>query len=189
MARQHDFAAIDWADVSFRLVAYARRRLGKKASPGDAEDLAQAAVARLFDPSKKGWDPDVEPDLFRFLGSVVNGLLVDRRRKRREVLGSDGDREEAPTQDAETELAERQWRARAQRAVRRRLEGDALGERLFDLMLEGCSAPADQTAATGHPIDDIRNARKRLRRHCDAAALEVEGDAPTRDDLESETPP
>ena len=72
----------DWASLSKRLTAFAFRKLGKT-SPADAEDAAQAAIRQVFDPRYQRWSPRKQPDLFLFLGSLVNGILSNQRRLKR----------------------------------------------------------------------------------------------------------
>jgi DNA-directed RNA polymerase specialized sigma24 family protein len=70
--------AQDWADAHARLLDFALSRCGKKAT-AQAKDLAQTAIARVF-AHDSTWDPQKEPDLVRYLMSVVNSLLANERR-------------------------------------------------------------------------------------------------------------
>src|SRR5579859_6882282 len=69
-------ADADWSRIHARVVAYAFARCRSRAL---AEDLAQGAIRCVLDPAYAEWDPQKQPSLARFLGSVVNGLLRNER--------------------------------------------------------------------------------------------------------------
>jgi len=54
-----------------------------KVSLADAEDLAQSAIAELFDDRYRRWDPVKTPELFDDLANRVRGLASNARRDRR----------------------------------------------------------------------------------------------------------
>jgi len=56
---------------------------GITGSLADAEDIAAEAVRRLLDSDYAGWDPNLEPDILRHLGSTVNGLISNESRAAR----------------------------------------------------------------------------------------------------------
>src|SRR5690349_3411930 len=66
----------DWGEIYLRLYDFAEHRC-KSAS--QAKDLAQEAIGRVF-AYDSGWDPAKEPNVLRYLMSVVNSLLANERR-------------------------------------------------------------------------------------------------------------
>lgn len=72
----------DWDETYRRLLAYSLNRLGR-ARLADAEQLAQEALTQLFDSEHYNWDPDGGVSLIDDLGSRVNGLVLNLRRKER----------------------------------------------------------------------------------------------------------
>lgn len=71
----------DWNDVSRRLTAYARWRLGWNANIADAEEIAQEALRIVLDPDFREFDPAKE-DMMWHLQSNVNGIINNRRVKK-----------------------------------------------------------------------------------------------------------
>ncbi len=74
---------VDWARTSVRLTSHAYRRLGTGRDWHVAEELAQEAIEQVIDPNYKDFDP-ADGSLFKHLGSVVNGLIQNRGRKKAE---------------------------------------------------------------------------------------------------------
>src|ERR1700683_832490 len=72
----------DWKSLSNRLTEFAYRKL-HRTSWEEAEDLAQTAIRRVFDPSCQRWNAKAQPNLFWFLGNMIPGLIANRRRKRK----------------------------------------------------------------------------------------------------------
>ncbi len=67
----------NWGDVHARLLDFAEARSGKRAK-AQAKDLVQTAIMRVFARDSK-WDPEKEPELLRYLMSVVNTLRWNER--------------------------------------------------------------------------------------------------------------
>lgn len=173
---------INWSRVCRRLTAFAKQRLGSRGTWVDAEDLSTTAISRLFDPDYKSWDPAVEPDLLRHLGSVVNGLISNLPRKTREVLLGDQPDEGASAQLLAAHQASggAEWtegKVLATEILERIatvVEPDKLASKVFWLQVEGVTDARDQATKLGRPIRDIYNARRRLDAKVAAAKDEME---------------
>jgi hypothetical protein len=175
--------SLDWADIFRRLVLFAfRRRQGRgiTGSLADAEDIAAEAIRRLLDSDYAGWDPNLEPDLLRHLGSTVNGLISNESRAARlkverslsdpsvfrsaERIAASGDK-----------LDETDECQRALRLLEARVAGDELMKGLLSLENGGVTKPAVQATQLRVSVDVIYKARRRLARHRDAVRRELEG--------------
>ncbi len=175
--------SLDWADIFRRLVLFAfRRRQGRgiTGSLADAEDIAAEAIRRLLDSDYAGWDPNLEPDLLRHLGSTVNGLISNESRAARlkmERSLSDPSvfrsaERSAASGDKMDETDECQ---RALRLLEARVAGDELMKGLLSLENGGVTKPAMQATQLRVSVDVIYKARRRLARHREAVRRELEG--------------
>jgi len=162
----------DWGLISAKLTNYAHKRTGRR-SIDRAQEIAQEAIARHFDGSYAAWDPNKE-SLFLHLTSIVNSLAYGDRVKsstnheKRVTTASMAravERTASPDATAEDDLVARDFHSRAWTDVRARAANDALVTKLTDLWQDGVDAPAEQAAALGVPIAEVRNARRRLFTH------------------------
>ena len=175
--------SVDWADIFRRLVLFAFRRRqvrGITGSLADAEDIAAEAIRRLLDSDYAGWDPNLEPDLLRHLGSTVNGLISNESRGARlkverslsdpsvfrsaERIAASGDKMD------ETDECQR-----ALRLLEARVAGDELMKGLLSLENGGVTKPAMQATQLRVSVDVVYKARRRLARHREAVRRELEG--------------
>ena len=175
--------SVDWADIFRRLVLFAFRRRqvrGITGSLADAEDIAAEAIRRLLDSDYAGWDPNLEPDLLRHLGSTVNGLISNESRSARlkverslsdpsvfrsaERIAASGDKMD------ETDECQR-----ALRLLEARVAGDELMKGLLSLENGGVTKPAMQATQLRVSVDVVYKARRRLARHREAVRRELEG--------------
>lgn len=157
---------LDWAEVAQRLTLFVFRRMGRGANLADAEEVAQEAIKRFFDPKYAAWNKGKEPDIMRFLGSVANGVLSNRLKKsirRRELLESNGtslDDDKAP--NLEASIADKEIAHRGLKMLRQRLPTDGLEMQVLELCLDGVSKPRAQAQALGVAVEDIYVARRTL---------------------------
>ena len=163
--------AAEWPKLLKQLTEYARRRTTRIE---DAEDVAQTAIKRVFDPRYVDWDPAKEP-LLKHLVSVVNGVLVNNRRKRTSrELGHDPEVLAAMhthTNHAESRLMTEEAKARAFAALRESVAGDELASAMVELDLLGISTPREQQARLMDvPMERIRSARRRIHAHAEKIA-------------------
>lgn len=162
----------DWADVSRRLTLFVLRRMGQRQNVHDAEEIAQEAVRRFLDPNYAGWDETAEPNLLRHLGSIANGVLSDRRQRsattREELRAPRELADNRSIDDIERRAAVGELAEQALAALRARLVGDSVGERVFELILQEVDEPREQARHLQVPIREIYNARRRLALHREA---------------------
>lgn len=166
--RREALEAIDWGDVAVRLAAYLAMRLGRRASPADVEELASETLCRVFDGEYKDWDPEREPNPFRFCLSVANGLarnFVRRAYRSREVAVPDKLEAVSPGgEPADSSVAARDD-ARAMELLRRRVEDDEMICRILDLYAEGVEKTRHIAEALGASRSEVHNAKRRLLNH------------------------
>jgi hypothetical protein len=148
-----------------QLVVYASRR--HRLEPEDAKQVAQEALRRFFDPEYADWDPEKYPTILRFLGSIVNGIVSDMRKRAR--FASDRSVEALPESTLLHRVPSPEDRvldaALGRQAVSMLLEnaqGDRVVEDVCLQMLEGNDGAASQASALGLPIRTVYEARRRL---------------------------
>jgi len=173
----------DWEKLGVRLARYAFARTGRR-SWQDAEDVAQLAIAQAFDPAYKRWDPTAEPDLFRYLGSLVNGIVSNLRQSHAETRVRPHDHDQlarvapaVPSPEAEVERGER-----AERTVQRlraRAAADARVLEVLGFLESGIDTTREHAERLGCTMEEARSARRRLATHL--AAVERELDAENHD--------
>jgi DNA-directed RNA polymerase specialized sigma24 family protein len=198
----------EWGPLRKKLKLWAWKATGSR-SMDRAEDLVQDAVARLWQDAGVRWDPQIEPNLFRFMTGLIRGDLSNERRLKAtssEVLApnkaSDRDDDKDRREDderqkpieaygdggqgsAEALLVQRERLHRGFAALRERTADDEQGATVAALFESGVSDAAEQAAASGYSIDDIRRARRRVFDH--AAAIGRER-AQEREEDEEERP-
>lgn len=168
----HDLEKYDWDDISQKLTGFASRRLGSRGSLRDAEEIAQEALTKFLDPEYADWDRQKQPDLLQHLGSIVNGILIDRVRKWRTERDYEKDYHhflvltrygEALSPEKFAVLTD--YVQRTYDLLFERTESDKIVEQILALELEDVHEAAEQAARLNLPIADIRNARRRLDAH------------------------
>lgn len=170
-----DLEDLDWGKVLEKLSTYAGRRLygfglcdsGSQVTKG--EELAAEAIKHLFDTETKEREVSTEGELTEALGSIVNGLVSNLTRKsstRREILCGDfyedqlGDDERSPEQ----RIIDHNLSEKVMDVVLSRIEGDELLENIFFSTIDG-EKPREQAEKLGIDVQDIYNARRRLKDH------------------------
>jgi DNA-directed RNA polymerase specialized sigma24 family protein len=142
----------------------------------DANDLGQQAMARVIDPDDSPWDPDKQPNLLLYMGSLMNGIMSNRRRGERrhptssyESASYESEPEPAAAEPSGLERIERaEEAARMQRRVdllRQRLTGDTLALAKIDLMVQGIDEVAEQAALLKCTVADVYAANRRIAYH------------------------
>lgn len=160
----------DWSAEFRRTVDYARALLGSAASLSDAEDLAAESFGIFFDPEYSDWAPN-EPSLHKKLGSIVNGVLRNRRRHKPTTdeiatdftatafAGAVASQCSGPEERAQN-MSEA---ARALVLMQHEIKGEEHAESVFLLECDDISEPQEQADALGLSIGIIYKARHRLR--------------------------
>jgi DNA-directed RNA polymerase specialized sigma24 family protein len=159
----------DWSTLSQRLTEFAWRKIGCT-SWEDAEDLAQGAIQRAFDPRYQRWSPKAQPNIFWFLGSLVNGAVSNLRQKKArgvEILHGQEDLEELAPEavDATDDVMARRERARLIVAeLGRRVATDRACVRVLAAFAAEIDDPHAQADSTSLALQAVYNARSKLRR-------------------------
>lgn len=157
--------AIDWRTIHKRLFTFAVRR--HRLSPDDADEVVQQATLRFLDPAYVAYDPAVHGDVLRFLGSIVNSLVANRRRRPSTapllVVVFEHVTDTAPSPEDEA-IANEHAREIVTLLLERTVH-DRIAGRLLTLLLEGITDPEDQAAKLAVSIAEIKNAMRRLKTH------------------------
>lgn len=156
---------VDWVEVYQRLFVYGVKSRGL--THADAEEVAQEALRRLFDPEYANWDQDKYPTLGEFLKSVVNGVVSNIRQRsghKAERISKDGNLPEHPSQvvSQEDRAIDAQQLRSAINSLLERADGDNLVQDLILKVAEGIDAPKEQAKELGVSIEAIYKARSRL---------------------------
>lgn len=164
-----------WLLVLRRLVPWSMRR--HRLNAADAEEIVQEAV-RQFLAAGGVVDASDPKGLLQAIGSRINGIAVDMRRKKalRAVgLTADGrlPEVEEPEPFEERELRDDTAR-RAVELLLERVGDDELVRSVVMQMADGVDSPADQAKALGRDIREVYNARRRLVTHVGAVQESME---------------
>lgn len=153
-----------WASAFKRLVLWTVRR--HRANPADAEEIVQEAI-RQFIQSGGVPDPVDSKVLLEALGSRVNGIVVNRRRKKVERavrLTSDGSQAELDDPpDPSERIVGAQLANKAISALLERLSDDPIATAVVMQTADGVEDPAEQAKALGCDVREVYNARRRLK--------------------------
>lgn len=158
-------------ELCVRATAYAARRLRRLGidDPARAEDFAFEALQRHLSASSDDleYDRDRYPTLFHALTSTINGLVVNWTRKRstRRERGDARLESHGNVVDFEGALERQAQLETIVRSVHEAFADDTLVLDLLRSFLRGEDRPRIQSRELGVPIDDIRNAIRRLRHH------------------------
>jgi DNA-directed RNA polymerase specialized sigma24 family protein len=179
----------EWGVLYARLVKYA---FYKTKSESDAKDLAQSALQRVIDPEWEAWNPETHPDLARYLMSIVNRLVANRRQGKRvhveiamssEAKASRREQNVArkaakvasdePTPDVAIDQADR--RARALATLRQKLEDgeDRVAFEVLGQVQEGVDDVKEMAVALGRSVAEVKRAYERLLHHGRQVAEQV----------------
>lgn len=164
-----------------------------------ATELVDAAVAEAIDPDARPWDPSLEPSLGEYLCTLVwslhgNELTSYRVTHASERLSEAEDESVPSSRNPDRMVMKARDEAKAARrnaALLRRVQGDALVMLLLedsddDEPDEDDERPGERIAEPpstrralkkGHTLQEIKNARERLKRHAQAV-VEEEGTEP-----------
>jgi len=156
--------------VRLRLEAFASARARSLVDP---MDLVDAAIAKVIDPHGSPWDPSAGKSFVDHVGSVINGLVINERRRARgryEVVDSslaDGDSAVDPDPLPDEAVAAREWHARLE-IIRQRLQAeleqrDAIAAGVYRQVVAGLETATEQAAATGCTVAEVYEAHRRIK--------------------------
>lgn len=156
---------VDWGEVMLRLSAFVARRY-QEASEEQVEDVVQEAIQHLLDPDYRSW---VEPNpstesLMRHLGSEVNGIVINQRRKNeRRRTGQVVPVEEALTLACDSPTAQMQLEAKAFiYELLDSLDGKDNACEVLYLIADGNIKAAAQIKALGWTTNRVYEARRKI---------------------------
>lgn len=166
-----------WRLAFKKLVFWSMKK--HRLNPADAEEVVQEAI-RQFLAAGGTPDPADPKGLLLGVGSRVNGIAVDRRRKKASkavTLTADGSAAEPddPPLDPEQSIINDDVARKAVSALLDRAQGDDLVIGVVMQTAEGVEAAADQAKALQVDVGEVYNARRRLKDHVDAIKKLVEG--------------
>lgn len=162
-----------WRLAYRRLVGWAVKR--RRLSPADAEDLVQEGIKQFIASGGKA-DGDFK-GLLDGIGSRMNGVLIDQRRKKALTHvqpTSDGTLPELAGDHGENRVISEDCARKNVGALLERIEADKM---LYDMVLhmaDGIDTPSDLALALGVERDDVYNARRRLNGHATAVKASME---------------
>ena len=168
----------DWAKITKRLTAYAKRRLGRNGRIEDAYDIAAEAIRQVLDPEYRNWNPGNE-DLLWHLQSTVNGILHNRWRTKsqtQEHLHDFGREHGDERFHADSDPIRR---INAAQVLDKAFDhasaaGDDLAQRILLEAHDNVVEPKELAAKLKEPISRIYEARRRLKSYLDAVLQEQE---------------
>jgi hypothetical protein len=182
-----------WGLLQTQLTAIALKRIRGRSLP-DAQDFAQGAITdayRAIDDG--GWDPEKGPLMSFLVARVVSAAGNERRRKRntcevcldeevvREEEEESGKFEKFLAEDRpapDEQLHRLRVAATFQELLLARLAGDEIALALLALMRDGLDTPRDLADAAGRTLEEVREARRRIRYHADRITKEQSAAAP-----------
>jgi DNA-directed RNA polymerase specialized sigma24 family protein len=163
-----DFPGVDWGDAYLRAATYAIRRgqfFGLRIDPGQAREIAGDALRQIVE---AGWDRAKYPEFADYLASRVNGIMVNRSRRKgtRAEVATEGTPEpipeSSPPRSPEEAFADRELASLACTRVLERLDGNEAAAKVFLAMADGLDKPAEIAAETGLAIGVVYRARERI---------------------------
>lgn len=158
-----------WASAFKRMVLWTLKR--HRANPADAEEIVQEAVRQFIEAG--GVADTANPNaLLEALGSRINGIAINRRRKKADrsvALTADGSPAElAEPPDPSERIADEQLARKAVSTLLERLDGDDLATAVVMQTADGVEIPAEQANALGCDVREVYNARRRIKAQTEA---------------------
>lgn len=189
--------AQDWDYLSVKLLRYALmkvQRLGWVTGSGgnpnlpkglSAEDLACEAITRVFE-GTRSWNPDKEPDLFKFLCDVVDSLVShlvnsEEHKERKNQVNGDflhdypdhgdpGDGRGGRGRVSDFQVAEPGCDGGTSRDEKflylaiEALSDDRDLRRVFELCYDGVDKAADIARSMGVPVEQVYRLKEKMKR-------------------------
>lgn len=195
----------NWERISLALTRYALWKInrlswrrGKLRLPGGhtPESIAQQAIAKLFDPDGRNWDPEKHPDPLEYLKGVVDSdvsHLVESVDHKGTVNYEEGyeDEEESVdlavkkavtkriTQESDTPLdalLQKEEKEREEKVLSAFIDFISEHENLlgvWECLQEGITKPADMATRLKKDVEEIYQLKRKLSRRVDAFTKEL----------------
>jgi DNA-directed RNA polymerase specialized sigma24 family protein len=161
-------AGTNWNKVYEHLVAYATGH--HRLTLEDAEQVAQEALRRFFDPTYALYEPATHGDILRYLGSLVNGIVVNQYRRHASAadwfVGAGGPRESEGSPEDYAIAAEHAHLVLEK--LMDRTARDPLAQQLLRVTLDGVHGAAEQAKCLGVPVEHVYQARRRVKAYISA---------------------
>lgn len=144
-------------------------------APGayEPEDFALDAIEKLLS-GQRSWNRErydkIEDALLAIVDSDINHLVdsAENRKSRRLPVDSAGDEVDVPdpasTVDERRLCSDETWRDDFQKLALKELNGEPLLQSLFESIAEGITRPAEIAELYEITVEEVNNAKKRLRR-------------------------
>ncbi len=169
MVMTDDFPGVDWGDSYARAATFAMRRarrFGLCLDTGQAKEIAGDAIRQIIE---AGWDRTKYPDFLDCLASRVNGIMVNKWRRKSthaevatEMAEMDRMTSDDSSRSPEQRFADQELASAACGRVLDLLNGNEAAVAVFMAMADGVDKAADIAADTGLPIAVVYRARERI---------------------------
>lgn len=157
-----------WGLTFRRLVAWTMRKHGLPHA--DAEEMVEEAIVQFLNSGSV--TPSDPRELLQALGSRINGIAVNRRRKKAlhaVMLTADGSPAELDDPpDPEKVIASDDVARKAVSTLLERVAGDDVVSSIIMCMVEGVEEPTAQAKAMSLDVREVYNAKRRLKTHVEA---------------------
>lgn len=158
-----------WRSAFKRLGLWAIKKHG--VSQGEAEELVGEAFVQFLT-AGGALDPADYGGFLKAIGSRINGIAINRRRKKAlHAVGLTDDGSPAEPQDPpdpEQSFLDREIARKAITTVLERVSGDDLVHSIILCMIDGIEDPAAQARALQIEVREVYNARRRLKSHIES---------------------
>jgi RNA polymerase sigma factor (sigma-70 family) len=174
----------DWEAITYKLTLHVRwlMDVSKKGAKSDVldgglqvDDIVQDAITKLFT-GEREWNPETDPNLVYYLKySVIKSLVNNyfRTIKAKNIVPASKLESNLPDEDEPSDFwetvnggsatpEEEVYAREIISAIRVNLNGDDDAGIIFEEVIKG-SKPGEISADLGVPIEDVRNAIKRIR--------------------------
>lgn len=160
----------DWPNIFVKLTAHASFRMTMFGLRGETrmqgkqpKDFAQEAITLLYE-EKRHWDPLKEPDLTKYLKTVINSLIANLLKSTERLLNAEMPDEMDDSLFFETMLEEQLIHKDFIEVIEGTMLNDANKWLVFTDLALGMT-PQDISDKYDMDIELIRNVQKQLRRH------------------------
>lgn len=152
----------NWDEIIIKLTAYAVWLCVMIPTDQDPEDIAMGAITKVYEGQRK-WNPDDEPDLLRYLKSVVKSMvnndITSANSTRRKQVDDISELQVVHHDHMDEELYSRQLNEK----ILHDMQGDAELCLVYKALKDGY-LPGEISAEYGLEIKKVQYAQRRLKR-------------------------